>query len=137
VTTNDSKRLATLKSLIDIGKSQGYVVRAEAAAMLSAELLNEEQVADVLATIDDMGMFVVDDPPTAKELAAMKTPSVSATPTPAVAPPSLGPAIGAPIVVLKVGAEGGEIRRIAQELATGWRYRYSMFDQSDPLCIRA
>jgi hypothetical protein len=38
--------------------------------------------------------------------------------------------IGAPIVVLHVGAAGGEIRLIAQELTTAWRYRHTMLDQT-------
>jgi hypothetical protein len=35
-----------------------------------------------------------------------------------------------PIVVMRVAAEGGEIRLIAQEMTLGWRYRYSMLDQT-------
>jgi len=48
-----------------------------------------------------------------------------------VSPSSAGQPVGAPVVVVHVGAEGGEIRLIAQQLTTCWRYRYTMLDQTD------
>ena len=99
--------------------------------MLPAELFTEEMRNDILETIREMGIPVVYERPTAAELAAMQAPPESENPKSVVSPPPVDQTIGAPIVVLHVGAEGGEIRLIAQELTTGWRYRYTTLDQTD------
>jgi hypothetical protein len=128
--TDANQRQAVFKSLIALGKSQGYLIRAEAVKTLLTVLTDDEQLKDVLQMFGDCGIFVGDAPPAAAELAALKTPPVIAATTPTVAPRPVSTPIGPPIVVLNVGAEGGGIRLIAQELATGWRYRYTMLDQS-------
>jgi hypothetical protein len=128
--TDANQRQAVFKSLIALGKSQGYLIRAEAVKTLLTVLTDDEQLKDVLQMFGDCGIFVGDAPPTAAELAALNTPPVIAATTPTVAPRPVSAPIGPPIVVLKVGAEGGGIRLIAQELATGWRYRYTMLDQT-------
>jgi len=97
--------------------------------MLPAEL-DGDQLNDLLGMIGDMGILVSDEQPTAAELAAYNTPSGFVAKTPHnVQIPAATP-FANPIVVLTIGAEGGEIRLIAQELTTGWRYRYSMLDQA-------
>ncbi len=129
--TDDNRRQGALQSLIAQGQSQGYLIRAEAIAMLSVEIFAEDMRNNILEIVADMGIPVIHERPTAAELAALQAPAVSAIPKNVVSPATLSAPIGPPIVVLKVGAEGGEIRLIAQELATGWRYRYSMLDQTD------
>ena len=130
--TDADQRQAALKSLITLGKTQGYLIRAEASKTLRTVLPDEEQTEDVLQMFGDMGIPVVDKRPTAAELTAMHAPTVpAAAPKAVVSPPNLGQPIGPLIVILKVGAEGGGITLIAQELATGWRYRYTMLDQTD------
>jgi len=129
--TDANQRQAVFQALIALGKSQGYLIRPEAVKTLLTVLPDEEQLEDVLQMFGDFGIFVGDDPPTAADLAAMKTPPVIADTTPTVAPRPVSVPIGPLIVVLKVGAEGGGISLIAQELATGWRYRYTMLDQTD------
>jgi hypothetical protein len=129
--TDNNQRKSALESLIAQGKLQGYLIRAEAIAMLPVGLFSEDTHNDILETIHDMGIPVVDAIPSAAELAAMQVPPVNAAPKSEVSRPPGGLPIAPPIVVLKVGAEGGEIRLIAQELMTGWRYRYSMLDQTD------
>jgi len=128
----DSERQAVFRSLIASGRSQGYLIRAEAEKMLPLELIDLEQRNDVFDMIADMGIVILEDRPTDAELAAMKVPTTNERPTTAVPPLThAGPPIGSPLVVLRVGAEGGEIRLIAQELTTGWRYRYSTLDQTN------
>ncbi|MGO9267789.1 MAG: RNA polymerase sigma factor region1.1 domain-containing protein [Candidatus Binataceae bacterium] len=129
--TNDSQRKSALTSLIAHGKSQGYLLRAAATAMLPVELFPEDQRNDIFEMIGDMGIPVVDQRPTEAELAAMQAPPVRAAPKSVVSPPNVGQPIGPLIVVLRVGAEGGGITLIAHELTTGWRYRYTMLDQTD------
>jgi hypothetical protein len=129
--TSAGQRQSVLKSLIAQGKSQGYLIRAAATAMLPIELFAEDQRNDIFEMMGDMGIPVVDEIPTAAELAAMQAPPVRAAPKSLIPPPTAGQPIGPLIVVLKVGAEGGGITLIAQELATGWRYRYTMLDQTD------
>jgi Sigma-70 factor, region 1.1 len=131
MTTKDSQRLGALKTLIAQGKSQGYLVRAAATAMLPLEVVAEDQRNDIFEMMSDMGIPVVDEIPTAAELAAMQAPPVRAAPKSVVPPRTVGRPIGPLIIVLRVGAEGGGITLIAQELTTGWRYRYTMLDQTD------
>ena len=38
--------------------------------------------------------------------------------------------VAEPVDVLQVGAEGGSIRLIGQRITTGWRFCYSLLDQS-------
>jgi hypothetical protein len=129
--TEANQRQSALASLIAQGKLQGYLIRADAIAMLPVGLFAEHTRNDILEMIRDMGIPVVDAMPSAAELAATQAQPETAAPKSVVSPPPVGKPIGPPIVVLKVGAEGGEIRLVAQELATGWRYRYSMLDQID------
>lgn len=128
------ERQAVLRSLIALGQSRGYLLRAEAFQCLSQGLIHGEQANEVLEMIRDLGIPVVDAPPTAEELAtitaSLTRPTPSSTPGPAVAHAPVGPPTGQPLVVLRVGAEGGAIRLIAQEITTGWRYRYTMLDQT-------
>jgi hypothetical protein len=128
--TSNSQRQSALSSLIALGKLQGYLVRGSATAMLPVELFPENERNDIWEIIRDMGVPVVDEKPSTAELAAMQAPPVPA-PESVVSPPTVGQPIGPVIVVLSVGAEGGGITLIAQELTTGWRYRYTMLDQTD------
>jgi hypothetical protein len=122
---------AALRSLISLGKSQGYLIRADVIAMLPTEL-DEDQLKDLAGMIGDMGILVSNEQPTASELAAHKAPPVSVATTPPVVHTPAATPIADPFVVLKIGAEGGAIRLIAQELTIGWRYRYrySILDQT-------
>jgi hypothetical protein len=120
---------AALRSLISLGKSQGYLIRADVIAMLPTEL-DEDQLKDLAGMIGDMGILVSNEQPTASELAAHKAPPVSVATTPPVVQTPAATPIADPFVVLKIGAEGGAIRLIAQELTIGWRYRYSILDQT-------
>jgi Sigma-70 factor, region 1.1 len=131
VAAADIESHGTLRSLIARGKLQGYLIRSEAIAMLPVALFAKNVHDDILNNISDMGIPIVDAVPTAAELAAMQALPASEPPKFLVTPSPAGQPIGAPIVVLHVGAEGGEIRLIAQELTTGWRYRYTMLDQTD------
>jgi hypothetical protein len=122
-----------LRSLIALGRSRGYLLRAEAFQCLIEGLTHNEQADEVLGMMRDLGIPVVDEPPTDEELATITALLRSPTPSPNPGPVAYGPAgppTGQPLVVLRVGAEGGDIRLIAQELTTGWRYRYSMLDQA-------
>jgi hypothetical protein len=132
VNVNDHmcKRQSALKTLISRGKSQGYLLRAEVIAMLST-VIAEDQLDDVVAMFDDMGISVFNDLPTAAELVARKTQSETPATTPPVSsPPLVGPPIAPPLVALSVAGEGGSLKLIAQQMTIGWRYRYSLLDQT-------
>lgn len=123
--TEDNQRQSILRSLIGHGKLHGYLIRADATAMLPIQLFTEAQRDDVLEMISDMGIPVVNERPTGAEQ------PLRIAPESVVSPPPVGHPIGPVIVVLRVGAEGGEITLIAQEFATGWRYRRTTLDQTN------
>ncbi len=129
-----AQRQGALRSLIGLGKSRGYLLRAEDFERLREDWIDKQQIDDIVEMIRDMGIPVVDEPPTAAELAALTAPGPRSTMGPTPVPAAVHPAgctpIRPPLVVLKVSGEGGAIRPIAQELTTGWRYRSSMLDQS-------
>jgi hypothetical protein len=129
--TDDNQRQGPLRSLIAQGKSQGYLIRAEAIAMLPAELFAADMRNSVLQMISEMGIPVVSERPTAAERVAMQTASVSAALNSVVSPRIVSEPIGPPVIALSVGAEGGAIKLIAQELVSGWRYRYTLLDQTE------
>jgi hypothetical protein len=129
--TDDNQRQSALTSLIAQGKSQGFLICAEAIAMLPVELFAEDERKNILEMISDMGIPVVDERPTVAELAAMQAPPVRPARKSVVSAPTVSQPIGPLIVVLSVGAEGGGITLLAQELETGWRYNYTMLDQAD------
>ncbi len=102
---------AALRSLITLGRSRGYLLRAEAFQCLSHGLIHKEQADEVLEMMGDLGIPVVDEPPTEEELATitalLRRPTPGRTPVPAVAHADVGPPTAQPLVVLRVGAEGG------------------------------
>jgi hypothetical protein len=128
--TDDDQRQSALTTLMAQGKFQGYLIRPAATAMLPVELFAEDERKNILEMISDMGIPVVDERPTA-ELAAKQASPVRPAPKSVVSAATVGQPIGPLIVALNVGAEGGGITLIAQELETGWRYRYTMLDQTD------
>lgn len=131
VAAADSESHGAIRSLIVRGRLQGYLIRSEAIAMLPVGLSAQGVHDDILNILSDMGIPVVDEVPTAAELTAMQALLVSKASKSIVSPPAVGQPVAPPIVVLSVGAEGGGIRLLAQELTTGWRYRYTMLDQTD------
>jgi hypothetical protein len=106
------------------------LIREEALSMLSVELCSEEVCNDIFEMLNDMEIPVLSRIPTAAELAAMQSPRVGKAPSSIVTTHIVGSPIGSVIIVLRVGAEGGCITQVAQALTTGWRYRYTMVDQT-------
>jgi Sigma-70 factor, region 1.1 len=127
--SDDGERQDVFRSIVVRARSQGYLIRSETIAMLPVELFTQESQEGILSALSDMGIPIVDAAPTTAELVAMQAPRVSGSPEVFVSPSPSQP-IGAPIVVLHVGAEGGEIKLIGQELTTAWRYRCTMLDQT-------
>lgn len=50
-----------LKLLIDKGRRQGFLTRAEILEILPKAITDEEQINDILIMINDMGIAVADD----------------------------------------------------------------------------
>jgi hypothetical protein len=132
-------RQSSLKALITRGREQGYLTRAEALSHLPPDLIAPDQFDDVVAMVADMGIPIFTAPPTEAELIAHRTSVDARSARPGTAATNLKKdqsvvptdAIGEPVVALHIGAEGGAIRLIAQPLSSGWRYRYTLLDQSD------
>lgn len=131
MTDYDGKRQAVFGSIIDRARSQGYLIRSEVIDSLPAAMFTQALQQEVLCTLSTIGIIVADAPLTPAELAGLQARCGDNSEEVIVSASPAGEPTGAPIVVLHVGAEGGAIRLIAQELTSGWRYRCTMLDQTD------
>ena len=134
-TAMSDERYAALRELITRAQARGFFVDADLAELLPERLMPADQVEDVRNMLMDMGLAYGD-------AASAAVPAVlGRSATEAVSPhykfddrediPLDEPCVGsAPIVVMAVGAEGGSLRLFGQRTTGGWRYRYTLVDQS-------
>ncbi len=129
------ERQAALRELITRAKARGFFVDADLAELLPARLVPVDQVDDVRNMLMDMGLAY-------GGATSAATPAVQGRPaSEAVSPhykfddrediPLDEPCPGsATLVVMAVGAEGGSLRLVGRLTSGGWRYRYTLVDQS-------
>ena len=69
------ERRTRLRTLIMLGKERGYLTYAEINDHLPDEMLDAEQIEGVVSMINDMGIQVFDQAPTAEDLLMSETPA--------------------------------------------------------------
>jgi RNA polymerase primary sigma factor len=69
------ERRTRLRALIMLGKERGYLTYAEINDHLPDEMLDAEQIEGVVSMINDMGIQVFDQPPTAEDLLMSEAPA--------------------------------------------------------------
>jgi hypothetical protein len=126
-----AKPTQQLTNLITLGRERGYVLEWDLANELAWDGLTQDQRDNIAAMLPEMGIPVFDEPPSADALAAARESiealshkSTTDRSTAAVPELHVGAPVGNPFIVIHVGAEGGDLRLIAQKTEQGLPVSY-------------